>query len=58
MFAHHFNSVHSSSTHPFHPSFPIAPLTRLSRQIENDPQEFALYCVHQSGGQCVHRHHQ
>lgn len=20
------------------------------QQIENDPQEFALYCVHQSGG--------
>lgn len=24
------------------------------QQIENDPQEFALYCIHQSGGQCVH----
>lgn len=23
------------------------------QQIENDPQEFALYCIHQSGGQCV-----
>lgn len=53
MFAHYFNSAHSSSTpSPFYPTAP-------SRQIENDPQEFALYCVHQSGGQCVHlRHHQ
>lgn len=55
MFAHHFNSA-QPSTHPPH-SPHLRPSPHLSRQIENDPQEFALYCVHQSGGQCVHRHH-